>query len=285
MTVIYDFGANTGSNIPYYLLKAETVVAVEANAHLVKDIEKRFASEIADGRLTVVNRAVTTKEGAVAGAAKFFTYQGKKETGHVWSSLVRPLKRTEEYVEVEVELTHPAELFANFGAPHFVKIDLEHHDFAVMQDIIATGPLPPYLSVEAHDPRVLGLLLLEEQYQGFKMVRGSTVQKDFADLPITTDHGTRRCSFPHHSAGPFGEDIPGDWLSRSSLVQQYGYHGPGWIDIHATTRWVGRDVPRPSQPLPVGVRELTSISISAAARAISAAVVAIPRRARASLQR
>lgn len=285
MTIIYDFGANIGSNIPYYLLKAETVVAVEANAVLVKEIEKQFATEIAVGRVIVVNRALTTAEGAAKGFATFFTYRGKKKTGHVWSSLVRPPKRTDEFVEVDVELTHPDELFASFGAPHFVKIDLEHHDFAVLQDIIAKGVLPPYLSVEAHDPRVLGLLLLEEQFQGFKMVLGSKVQKDFADLPITTDHGARRCSFPHHSAGPFGEDIPGDWLSRSSLVQQYGHHGPGWIDIHATTRQVGHDVSRPSQSLPTGARELASLSISAASRAIAAAFPAVLRRARATLQR
>lgn len=284
MTVIYDFGANTGSNIPYYLLKAKTVVAVEANAVLVREIEERYAPEIASGRLIVVNRAVTTREEAVEEFATFYTYQGKKETGHVWSSLVRPVKRTEEYVEVDVRLTHPAELFTSFGAPYFVKIDLEHHDFAVVKDVIASGSLPPYLSVEAHDPRVLGLLLLEEQFHGFKLVRGSTVHEDFADLSITTDHGMRRCSFPHHSAGPFGEDIPGEWFSRPSLVQQYGHHGPGWIDIHATTRQVGRDVPRPSQPLPTGARDLASLSRKAASRAIGAAILAILGRARATWQ-
>jgi hypothetical protein len=31
MKIIYDLGANNGDDIPYYLLKADTVVAVEAN--------------------------------------------------------------------------------------------------------------------------------------------------------------------------------------------------------------------------------------------------------------
>jgi len=35
--IIYDFGANTGNDIPYYLKKADVVVAVEANP--------RFASQ------------------------------------------------------------------------------------------------------------------------------------------------------------------------------------------------------------------------------------------------
>jgi hypothetical protein len=40
-TVIYDFGANNGDDIPYYLKKAELVVAVEANPSLCQKIEER----------------------------------------------------------------------------------------------------------------------------------------------------------------------------------------------------------------------------------------------------
>jgi predicted RNA methylase len=41
-TVIYDFGANVGSNLGYYLAKADRVVAVEANPALCRAIEERF---------------------------------------------------------------------------------------------------------------------------------------------------------------------------------------------------------------------------------------------------
>ncbi len=40
--IIYDFGANNGDDIPYYLKKAELVVAVEANPSLCQKIEERF---------------------------------------------------------------------------------------------------------------------------------------------------------------------------------------------------------------------------------------------------
>ena len=284
MSIIYDFGANIGSNIPYYLLKADKVVAVEANPLLVKELEKQYSSEIADGRLYLVNRAVTTETGALEKLATFFMYDGNDNMGHVGSSLVQPLIGPQNYKEVEVRLTHPAELFAEYGNADFVKIDLEHHDFAVLEGMLGAGCIPPYLSVEAHDPRVLGLLLLEERFLGFKLVRGSRVHKDFVDLPVVTDHGLRRVTFARHSAGPFGDDIPGHWLNRSSLVQQFGYFGPGWIDIHVTTRQVGRDVARPSQALPTGAGELASLSVVAAGRAISTALTAILRRARAALQ-
>lgn len=278
MKVIYDFGANIGLNIPYYLLKGDVVVAVEANAVLVAGLRRRFATEVESGRLVVVNRAVTTAAAADSERATFYAYRGGKETGHVWSSLVRPVKRSDDFVEVEVELTHPAELFLAHGQPHFVKVDIEHHDAAVLGDILATDQLPPYLSVEAHDPRVLGILLVEERFKGFKLIRGKHVSQDFASHTISSDYGLRRWSFPHHSAGPFGEDVPGPWLSMSSLVQHYGHFGPGWIDIHATTEHLGREVPRPRYPLPSGARDLAALAVRSSARFFPAVRAGIRRR-------
>ena len=281
MKIIFDLGANTGLNIPYYLMKAEKVIAVEANVVLANAIEREFAPEVMSGRLVVVKRAVTTKTAAASGRAPFYTYQGEKETGHVWSSLERPTKRHSDFVEVDVQLTHPEELFMTYGEPHFVKIDIEHHDVAVLRDILARRRPPAYLSVEAHDSRVLGLVLLEEEFKGFKIVRGRHVSEDFSDLLISTNDGPRRLSFSHHSAGPYGNDIPGPWLDRSTLVQHYGHLGPGWLDIHATTQHVGEASPRLDESLPSGARELASLSARAALRALSAAISASKRRVRA----
>lgn len=280
MRTIYDLGANTGLNIPYFLLKADKVVAVEANAALAKAMESRFASEVASGRLVVVNRAVTSNKRAAQGHAPFYTYRGEKETGHVWSSLERPAKRTADFVEVTVELTHAEEIFGTHGEPHYVKIDVEHHDIVVLRDILARRRLPPYLSVEAHDPRILGLLLLEEELTGFKIVQGSHVSQDFSDLRISTKDGPRRLSFPSHSAGPYGNDIPGPWIDRSTLVQHYGHLGPGWLDIHATTRHVGEAAPRLDAPMPSGTRSLASLSARAAARTLSSGLSALGARVR-----
>jgi len=34
-------------------------------------------------------------------------------------------------------------------------------------------------------------------------------------------------------SGPFGDDIPGKWLSADELFDCFAMHGRGWIDIHA----------------------------------------------------
>jgi hypothetical protein len=43
-----------------------------------------------------------------------------------------------------------------------------------------------------------------------------------------------RYSFPYHSAGPFGEDIDGEWMSASYMIRLLAIVGLGWKDIHAS---------------------------------------------------
>ena len=44
--IIYDLGASRGENLPYYLLKSELVIAVEANTENCKFIEKNFRNKL-----------------------------------------------------------------------------------------------------------------------------------------------------------------------------------------------------------------------------------------------
>jgi hypothetical protein len=57
--IIYDFGANNGDDIPYYLMKADIVVAVEANPALCRSIETRFNNAIRSRQLFVENCVLT----------------------------------------------------------------------------------------------------------------------------------------------------------------------------------------------------------------------------------
>ena len=40
--------------------------------------------------------------------------------------------------------------------------------------------------------------------------------------------------FPHHSAGPFGNDISGPWMTSDNIFKVLSFAGLGWKDIHAT---------------------------------------------------
>ena len=77
--VIYDLGSNNGDDIPYYLLKCDLVVAVEANPILCKHIEARFSDAIQDGRLVVENYVLDTDQSQ--GNVSFYIHR----TNHVLS--------------------------------------------------------------------------------------------------------------------------------------------------------------------------------------------------------
>ena len=239
--IIYDFGANTGLNIPYYLQKAEKVVAVEANRVLADDLKTRFQREIGEGRLVVVDKAITTRL-RDHDDVSFYVYAGPKESGHVLSSLHEPAGDDAfAFQRTTVSSTDAHELFHAHGSPFFVKIDLEHCDATVLRDVLSWTHLPTYLSVEAHNLEVFAVLLFAKHYKRFQIVRGSTIHSEFASHPVRVGTEVLLRSFPPHSAGPFGEDLPDSWLSRAGLIREFGLVGPGWIDIHAALGDGGAD--------------------------------------------
>src|SRR5690349_11166216 len=82
--VIYDFGMNNGDDVGYYLHKGVRVVGVEANPELCSRVEERFPDAIADGRLTILNVALSDVE-----TSKPITFYVHKHN-HVLSRLPEP---------------------------------------------------------------------------------------------------------------------------------------------------------------------------------------------------
>ena len=248
--VIFDLGANLGANLPYYLKKCDRVVAVEANPELAGKLRSRFSSEIAERRMFVIDSAITSRLSSVE-PAQFFVYRGHKPNGHVKSSLTPPEEgRESDFSPTIVPTVDIAQLVERFGEPYFVKIDLEHHDLVVLDDLLDFGLRPPFLSVEAHDPRVVARLVLVHEYLGFQLVRGRTVHEEFRGALIRTDSGREHWDFPVHSAGPFGDDLPGPWLDRAALFGALGRTGFGWIDVHASTEVLGSPSAASSAEMP-----------------------------------
>lgn len=63
--LIFDLGMNNGDDTDFYLSKGFRVVAVEANLDLCALAKQRFASEIQNGRLHVVNKAISRAAGEI----------------------------------------------------------------------------------------------------------------------------------------------------------------------------------------------------------------------------
>lgn len=227
--VIYDLGSNNGDDIPYYLLKCDLVVAVEANPILCKHIEARFSDAIQDGRLVVENYVLDT--GQSQGKVSFYIHR----TNHVLSQFPRPqASELASFEEISVPAMSLTRLIGIHGAPYYVKIDLEHIDHLILADLFAHHIYPPYISAESHHIDVFTSLVALGGYRAFKLVDGPTVSTRYRQHDISTAQGMQKYSFPNHSAGPFGSDINGPWMSPDHFFGVLGVVGLGWKDIHAT---------------------------------------------------
>lgn len=230
MKIIYDLGANNGDDIPYYLLKADLVVAVEANPKLCELIENRFPAEIAAGRLIVENCAVAAE--GESGPVDFYIHK----KNHVLSQLPEPEpERTHFFDKVSLRSKTIAEIIAAHGTPYYLKIDLERYDTPILKALFSGGITPPFLSAEAHSLDVFALMVVQGGYNAFKLVNGFTVSMVYSRRWITDLHGKRvKYSFPFHSAGPFGNDVDGEWMTADNFFRALAHTGLGWRDIHAT---------------------------------------------------
>lgn len=227
---IYDLGANNGDDIPYYLLKGDLVVAVEASPALAAGLRQRFAGEIAAGRVVVEN-CVLTVDPAVS-EVPFFLHRAND----LLSQLPEPAPdRRAEFDQTVLPAATIAALVARHGNPHYVKIDLEGYDDAILRDLFRSGIFPPYISAEAHNVDVFCTLVALGDYSAFKLVEGEFVGRDYAEHLVATDAGSQLYRFPcPHGSGPFGNDVKGPWMDRALFLRYLAHVGPGWIDIHAS---------------------------------------------------
>lgn len=227
--VIYDFGANNGDDIPYYLLKADLVVAVEANPALCELILERFDSEIDQGRVVIENCVVTEES---LGEVEFYVHK----SNHVLSQLPPPPdKRASLFERVLLPSKGAADIVKAHGDPHYVKIDIERYDAQILRALFRAGVFPPFISAEAHSIEVFAVLVEQGHYDAFKLVDGPSVKKVYSNRLIPCDDGRQvNYSFPFHAAGPFGDDVDGEWETADKFMDTLKVKRLGWKDIHAT---------------------------------------------------
>lgn len=226
--IIYDFGANNGDDIAYYLKKADIVVAVEANPTLTKYIEERFSSEIFQGKLFIENCVITADE--IDAFVPFYIHK----YGHVISQFPKPKEsELQNFDEVMLPSKSVMSIISKYGYPHYVKIDIEGYDQEILRTLFNNKIFPEFISAESHSIEVFSLLVSSNQYSAFNLVEGPLVPILYGDTLIHTAKDKERHSFPSHSAGPFGDDIKTEWMTFENLFKRLAFEGLGWKDIHA----------------------------------------------------
>jgi FkbM family methyltransferase len=226
--LVYDFGMYNGDDVEYYLKKGHDVVAVEANPKLCQLCEFRFADEIKNGRLSVLNVALT--DGASSGDIDFYIHK----THYFLSQLLKPTAaEIGEFDLISVPQRKASSIVQEYGSPHYVKIDVEGIDFLILKDLFEWGIKPEFISAEAHSVRVFAMLVAGG-YGCFNLVDGRSVSSTYGDSIVKTTEGVTRHSFREHSAGPYGEDLKSPWLDSDSFFYLLASEELGWKDIHAS---------------------------------------------------
>jgi FkbM family methyltransferase len=226
--IIYDIGSNNGDDIPYYLMKGDKVIAVEANPSLAKQIENRFRSEIISGKLIVENCVVTVDD---PGQVHFYLHK----TNHLVSQLPEPApQELGNFIKVELPSKNIIDIIKKYGQPYYIKIDIEHYDQYLLKCLFINDVRPPYLSCESHSIDIFCILVALGNYSSFKLVDGATISTKYASHGIGVNNEMVPYSFPYHSAGPMGNDIMGKWMNRANFFTVLAYAKLGWKDIHVS---------------------------------------------------
>ena len=225
--LVYDFGANRGLNFNYYFDRGLDIIAVEANPALCASLQSRFASQITAGRLTIVNACLWDE--VTAADIEFYV----SDASDVLSTSVAAAMVGDpaDYHMIRVGTRRPSDLFREFGHPLYVKIDVEGLDARLLSEIFRNyAPPIEHISAESHDIGTFANLVAAG-YTQFKIVEGQFVSSPRYAIKSSDGQDYR---FPEHAAGPFGDDIPGEWLSSDMAFEYLREHGLGWKDIHAT---------------------------------------------------
>ena len=218
---VFDCGANNGRNIPYYLSRGLNVVAVEANPALSAEMTDRYKG---NSRVTVVNACILPE----SGPREIDFYINKER--HYLSRLSIKASWANEYTLTRVPTTTLNDLFAEYGSPFYLKIDIEGMDGPILKSALRVEDQIPYVSAEMHSIEPF-CHLVHLGYREFKFVESEFVGGAYYNLGKR--HGTSGIEFSQHDAGPFGEDIPGDWMNPDQAFSYLAKTGLGWRDVHA----------------------------------------------------
>jgi FkbM family methyltransferase len=227
---ILDIGAFRGEDAEFYLLKGFIVLSVEANPASAQAALARNEAAAAEGRYRVVNAALDSRNGDIT-----FHVHEKGD----WSTAIPNERFTADNSKaITVPAITPAELFDAYGVPYYVKIDIEGKDAIVIDEIVRRADKPRYISYElGKSTKDVANLLRTAGYSRFAISpQGNLGALRMARPPREGKFVDYR--FTGHHSGPFGREVPGEWLTLGELEAAVAAldRGAGlarWWDVHA----------------------------------------------------
>lgn len=193
---------------------------MEANPHLVERLRERFGREIADGRYTLIPNAIGERGEEIV----FYVNRRNSAWGTAdpdWAARNRQMGADSQ--AITVDCVRFADILRQHGCPLYLKIDIEGADMRCVEDLVGAAATPAYLSIESSKISWRALLgefraLDSLGYTRFKIID----QRRFENRRIAGSDGrTIDYAFEHGASGPFGEDLPGEWLTMRQAIARY----------------------------------------------------------------
>lgn len=226
--LIYDVGMHRGEDAELYLKKGFDVIGFEADPDLVLGCRNRFAREIAQGRLVIVEGAVAVV--APAGAKPETVTFFKNTDVSVWGTVVESWARRNEMMgarstAIEVPRVDFEDSLERYGVPYYLKIDIEGVDTVCVRALQSFAQKPDYVSIEAEK---IDFARLEAELEAFGQLGYTSFQvvqqARFAPQPVPEPAREGRSAphlMPPGSSGLFGKDLPGNWRNEKQTLRMY----------------------------------------------------------------
>ena len=224
--LIYDVGLHRGQDTDFYLKKGYRVVAFEAEPENAEFCRVRFADAIADGRLTIVEGAITEDRPPDGSTEKVKFYRNNDHS--LWGSIQVDWAVRNEVVGttnkvIGVTAVDFGKCLAKYGIPHYLKADIVGSETICLRALLRFENKPPYISIRSEKlifQRLEGEFELLELngYDDFKAVK-----QDFHDIKpqLPSNNGAIYYTFEEGASGPFGEDSPGKWKTHGEALSDY----------------------------------------------------------------
>ncbi|MGQ0667793.1 MAG: FkbM family methyltransferase [Nitrospiraceae bacterium] len=228
--LIYDVGMHKGEDTDYYLKKGFRVIGFEADPDLATQCRSRFSNEIENGKLTIVEGAITeppsgeTKDKTI----KFY----KNRDNSVWGTVADDWAHRNEFLGtsneiIEVPIVDFSECLTKYGIPHYLKIDIEGMDKVCLKALAPFRQKPDFVSIESEKVSFGKLLeelhlLTQLGYTRFKAIQQSRISNQVEPSP--SEEGCYvGYRFQEGSSGLFGADLPYKWKNYNQILSQYKF--------------------------------------------------------------
>jgi FkbM family methyltransferase len=152
--LVYDVGANKGNKVKAFLKMGFRVIAVEPEKKALSTLYWRFGR---NKNVTIVEKGLSEKEDTlVIHIAE--SRSGLNTVSDKWVNTLETEKENRWHKKhafqksYEIEVTTMEHLYAKYGLPYFIKIDVEGHEVNVIKGM---HQLPAFLSFETNLPEFL----------------------------------------------------------------------------------------------------------------------------------